>query len=88
MAKATKRKAEELTGMYEVLDTVEAIVNASEPALKAALIRVFNAYSRDFPDEYFWATGPQAPALLHNLMFALMPSKLGDKAKSVPLRSI
>jgi hypothetical protein len=91
MSKTKKVKSQdryEPTGMYEILDTVELMVHAAEPALKDALTRVFSAYANDFPDEYFWATGPQAPALLHNLMFALMPPATADKAKSAQLRAV
>jgi Ni/Fe-hydrogenase subunit HybB-like protein len=85
MSKAAKKKSEsqshELTGMYELLEAVERLVHASEPALQAALARVFDDYSKDFPEEYFWATGPQAPVLLHHLMFSLTPPARTDKAK-------
>ena len=82
-----QKNADELVGMYELLDTVQVLVHASEPALKTALNSVFDAYSRHFPDEYFWAIGPQAPALLHNLMFALMPPEMSERAKSARPRT-
>jgi hypothetical protein len=39
-------------------------------------------FSNDFPEEYFWAIGPQALALLHNLIYALMPIEKKDEMKA------
>lgn len=81
MPKAKKIKQPiELTGMYEVLNAVEDLIRAAEPAQQAALARVISAYADDFPDEYFWATGATAPALLQNLMFAITPYVCRDCA--------
>jgi hypothetical protein len=67
-----------MTGMIEVLEAVELLVHSATPELKGKLAKTFDGYSNDFPEEYFWATGPKAPALLYSLMFALMP---GGEAK-------
>jgi len=37
-----------------------------------------SAYAEDFPEEYFWATGAQAPALLYNLMSQIEMATTGD----------
>jgi hypothetical protein len=61
------------TGMYELLEAVEAAIESAEPAKREALATTINAYMNDFPDEYFWAVGPQAPTLLHHIMHAIEP---------------
>jgi len=62
------------TGMYELLESIEAAIESAEPAKREALAKTINAYMSDFPDEYFWAVGPQAPTLLHHIMHAIEPS--------------
>jgi hypothetical protein len=62
------------TGMYELLESIEAAIESAEPATREALARTINAYMNDFPDEYFWAVGPQAPTLLHHIMYAIEPN--------------
>ena len=58
----------EITGMYEVLDAIEACIKACDPDKRKQLAETLDAYSEDFPDDFFWAVGPQAPALLHHLL--------------------
>ena len=59
---------EPMTGMYELLEAIEATITGADPAKREALAATIDAYVEDFPDEYYWATGAQAPALLHHLM--------------------
>ena len=61
----------DLTGMYELLDAIEAVVKAADPVKRAGLAHTIDAYSEDFPEEFFWAIGPQSPALLHNMLMAI-----------------
>jgi len=56
------------TGMFEVLDAVEAVLQAADPAKREALAKTNDAYAEDFPDEFYWAIGAQAPALLQHLL--------------------
>ena len=60
--------AHEPTGMYELLDAIEAVVKAADPVKREALAQIIDAYADDFPDEFFWATGAQAPALLNHML--------------------
>jgi hypothetical protein len=60
--------ADNITGMYELLDALEAVIKAADPARREDLARVLNAYVEDFPDDFFWATGAQAPTLLSHLL--------------------
>lgn len=62
------------TGMYELLEAIEAAIESAEPAKRDALKQTINDYMEDFPDEYFWAIGPQSPTLLHHIMYAIEPS--------------
>lgn len=59
---------EPLIGMYEVLDALEAVIKAANPAKRAVLAEMIDGYQETFPDEFFWATGAQAPSLLYHLM--------------------
>lgn len=70
----TKRKRP-LVGMYEVLEAVEAAIKSAAPAERAALATTLEHYCDDFPDEFFWAIGPQAPTLLNHLMMSVTPER-------------
>jgi len=59
--------------MYELLEAIEAAIGSAEPAKREALAKTINAYMNDFPEDYFWAVGPQAPTLLHHIMHAIEP---------------
>ena len=60
-----------LTGIYEVLDALEAIIKASDLQKRNHLAETIDAYAEDFPDEYYWAIGGQAAAMLHMLLTAI-----------------
>jgi hypothetical protein len=62
---------DDLTDVYELLDAVEAVIKAADPAKREHLAKTMDAYSEDFPEEFFWATGVQAPTLLSNLMMVI-----------------
>ena len=62
---------DEFVGMYEVLEAIEAVIRASDPAKRKVLAKVIDAYHDCCPDEFHWATGAQSPALLHNLIIAI-----------------
>ena len=62
---------DELTGMYELLEAIEAVIKASDPDKRAALANTIDAYAEDFPEDFFWAVGPQSPVLLHHMMTAV-----------------
>ncbi|MGY3409161.1 hypothetical protein ACVWZV_005274 [Bradyrhizobium sp. GM5.1] len=71
IARLTTRR--QLTGMYELLDALRAVIASGDPALRRSLAEVFAAYEDDFPEEFAWATGAQAPTLLSNLMLFCQP---------------
>jgi len=68
------------TGMYELLEAIEAAIESAQPEKREALAQTINAYMDDFPEDYFWAIGPQSPTLLHHIMNSIEPSM---SAKSV-----
>jgi hypothetical protein len=72
----------QITGMYELLDAIKAVIEASDPTLQKTLAETFDAYADDFPDEYLWATGAQAPVLLHHLMISCQPTTLATAKSS------
>ena len=54
-------------GMYEVLDVLEAVLRAADPAKRETLAQTIDAYSDDFPDDFYWAVGARSPVLLFTL---------------------
>jgi hypothetical protein len=66
-----KKDEQPITDMYELLDAVEAVVASADPAKRETLAKTIDAYCEDFPEEFFWAIGAQAPTLLHHLMTAI-----------------
>jgi hypothetical protein len=74
---------DQLTGDYELLEAIEAVIKAADPAKRAELARVIDAYAEDFPDDFFWAVGPQAPTLL-NHMLSMIDAACRPEAQSKP----
>ena len=62
---------ETFTGMYELLDAIEAVIKASDPAKREALASIIDAYHDDCPEDFHWAIGAQAPALLYHLLMTI-----------------
>jgi hypothetical protein len=58
-------------GMYQFVNAVEEMIRSADSGKRQALAQIIDAYHEDYPDEFNWATGGQAPALLHNLMLAI-----------------
>jgi hypothetical protein len=60
---------ENIVGMYELLEAVEAVIRAADPAKREALAETIDAYAEGpLAEEFFWATGAQSPVLLHHLI--------------------
>ena len=78
---------EPITGMYELLDAIEAVIKAADPAKRETLATTIDAYAEDFPDEFFWATGAQSPSLLNHLMMVI-DSASRPEAQSKPRPAI
>jgi len=71
------------TGMYDLLDAIEEVIKGADPAKREALAQTIDAYADDFPEDFFWAVGGQAPALLHHLMMIIDTASRPD-AQSRP----
>lgn len=67
-----------LTGIYELLDAIEGAIKSAPAATRETLAATIAAYADDFPDDYFWAIGPQAPMMLHHLMSAIEAAANGE----------
>jgi len=80
-----------MIGHYEMIDALEAAIKASTPEKRAALRDTIDAWSSGpMADDFFWATSPRAPALLHTLMIAVDLAANDDedkKSRVVHLRS-
>jgi len=61
----------EIVGIYELFDAVEAVVKSADPAQRKILAETIDAYADDFPDDFYWAIGAQAPMFLSNLLFSI-----------------
>jgi hypothetical protein len=75
------------TTMYEFLAAVEAVIKAADPAKREALAETIDSYAEDFPEDFFWAVGPQSPVLLHNL-FSAIDAACRPDAQSKPRAAI
>ena len=82
-------KPRDSVGMYEMLDALEAVIHASDPAKRERLAQAIDHYREDFPDEFHWATGVSAPFLLANVMMAIDAScRAAFEAKARPTTGI
>jgi len=61
-------ETEEPTGMCHLLEAIQAVIKAADPAQREALAKTMDAYREYYPEDFYWAIGGQAPALLQNLM--------------------
>ena len=43
-----------ITGMFEVMEALESVIESSDVSKRKALAAVLDAYAKDFPDEFFW----------------------------------
>lgn len=63
---------EDITGVYEVLEAIEAVIQAADPAKREHLAKTIDAYAHGpFAEDFYWATGMQAPALLNHLLMTI-----------------
>jgi hypothetical protein len=59
------------TSMYHLLETIEDAIRSADSEKRNALAATFDRYMEDNPQEFFWVTGPRAPALLHHIVLAI-----------------
>ncbi len=62
---------DEIIGIYELLDALEAVIKTADPAKCEALAKTIDAYQEDFLDEFHWAAGAQSTTLLYHLMMTI-----------------
>src|SRR5262249_18757120 len=60
---------DDLIGMYDLVDALEAVIRSSDPAKREALAATIDEYNVD--DGLEWAFSAQSPTLLHQLMMAI-----------------
>jgi hypothetical protein len=61
-----------IVSMHELLEAIELVISAADPAKREALAETIDAYAKGpFGEEFVWATGAQSPTLLHHLMIAI-----------------
>jgi hypothetical protein len=54
---------ETIIGMYDVLDALEEVVKAADPAKRAVLAEMVDGYRETFADEFFLGNGPPSPSI-------------------------
>jgi hypothetical protein len=59
---------EKTTAFHDFAEATGNAIIGMEPAKRELLAETMVAWIRSFPEDYLWATGPQAPALLYRLM--------------------
>jgi hypothetical protein len=57
--------------MYELLDALEEALGTADPNKREALAKTIDAYHEDFPEDFHWAIGAQAPTLLSHLLISI-----------------
>jgi hypothetical protein len=57
-----------ITAFHDFAEAVGNAIIGMDPAKRALLAETMVAWIRSFPEDYLWATGPHAPALLYRLM--------------------
>jgi len=60
------------TTHYEFFNALRDVIIASDPAKLEALHNTIHDWSEHDPDNYFWAIGPQAPAILFQVMMEIV----------------
>jgi hypothetical protein len=86
-AKRGLKMSEEIVGMYELLDALEAVIRAADATKRKALAETVDAYAEDCPEDFFWSIGAQSPTLLSNLMMVI-DSACRPESQSKPLPAI
>lgn len=61
----------EHVGMFEFVEAVESAIAAAPAEKRKALAETIEAFSEHDPETFFWAIGPQAPALLWHLVSSI-----------------
>ncbi len=57
--------------MYDLLAAIEELIRSADSEKKKALAVALDRYIEENAHDFFWATGPQAPALLHHIMMSI-----------------
>jgi hypothetical protein len=54
-----------------VLEAVEGIIKAADPAKRQHLAATIDRYSEDCPDDFYWSISGQAPSMLVSIVLAI-----------------
>ena len=71
---------QEIVSEYEMLEALRDVIVSSDPAKRENLAKTIDAWANDFPDDFHWAVGIQAPVLLHHLLMEIDISCRPDAA--------
>src|SRR5258708_12330584 len=78
---------DDVTNVYDFLDALGETIASSDPAKRELLAQTIDAYSNDFPYDFYWSIIAQSPLLLANLMMEI-DSSCRPEAHSHPRPSI
>lgn len=75
--------------MFELLDAVEGVIKAADPAKREALAETIDRFAEDFSDDFFWAVGPQSPTFLNHLLMTIdMACRSEGSKPRAPIRLV
>lgn len=64
--------------MFDLIEALEQVIRSSANDHRQTLAITLDGYMKDFPDEFFWATGAKSPSLLFQLMMTIDTSSRDD----------
>ena len=76
--------SDEIIGMYDFLDALEAAIKSADPEKQKALVESIDGYAEHFPDDFDWAVSAQSPTLLSHLMMVIDSASRPDASKPRP----
>jgi hypothetical protein len=62
------RNNPKIIAFHDFAEAIGKAIRGMDPAKRALLVEAMADWVGSFPEDYLWATGPQAPALLYRLM--------------------
>jgi hypothetical protein len=57
--------------MYDLLAAIEELIRSADAERKKALAAALDRYIEENAHDFFWAIGPQSPALLHHIVMSI-----------------
>jgi hypothetical protein len=62
---------EQNSSMFDFVHAIDDIIRSADPGKRKVLATKIDRYKKENSPDFLWATGPQAPTLLHNIMLTI-----------------